>query len=59
MTLGRALTDRDRRRELARLRQKLKEDPGPTLIGDSAVMQRLRAEIARVAPDQSDRARLR
>jgi two-component system, NtrC family, response regulator HydG len=53
LTLGRALTDRDRRRELARLRQKLKEDPGPTLIGDSAVMKRLGAEIARVAPTRA------
>lgn len=53
LSMERALADRDRRRELARLRLKVR-DGGPTLIGESVPMQRLRAELARVAPTRAN-----
>ncbi len=53
LSMERALADRDRRRELARLRLKVREG-GPTLIGESPPMQRLRAELARVAPTRAN-----
>ncbi|MBK8006488.1 MAG: sigma-54-dependent Fis family transcriptional regulator [Gemmatimonadetes bacterium] len=53
LVMDRALADRDRRRELARLRLGAKEGKGHTLIGDSLPMRRLRAELARVAPTRA------
>ncbi len=53
LSVEHALADRDRRRELVRLRLKFHEG-GPTLIGESAPMERLRAELARVAPTRAN-----
>jgi DNA-binding NtrC family response regulator len=53
LAMERALADRDRRRELARLRQDARKSGGPALIGESAVMQRLRGELARVSPTRA------
>ena len=53
IVLHRAIADRDRRRELARLRQEVKGRGGPVLIGTSPVMNRLRAELTRVAPTRA------
>lgn len=49
LAMERALADRDLRRELAHLRQRVKVEGGPVLIGESPVMQRLKADLARVA----------
>jgi DNA-binding NtrC family response regulator len=53
LVMERALADRDRRRELARLRLRVREGGGPALIGESAPMRRLRSELARVAPTRA------
>jgi DNA-binding NtrC family response regulator len=53
LSIDHALADRDRRRELARLRLMSREG-GPSLIGESVPMQRLRAELARVAPTRAN-----
>jgi DNA-binding NtrC family response regulator len=53
LAIDRAVADRDRRRELARLRLQVQERTGTLLIGDSPSMQRLRAEISRVAPTRA------
>jgi DNA-binding NtrC family response regulator len=53
LVLQRAIVDRDRRRELVRLRQAVKESGGPTMIGESPSMRRLREELARVAPTRA------
>jgi two-component system, NtrC family, response regulator HydG len=53
LVLQRAIVDRNRRRELARLRQEAKGRGGPRMVGNSLVMRRLREELARVAPTRA------
>ena len=53
VAIERALADRNSRRELARLRLRVKEGEGSAIIGASAPMERLRSELARVAPTRA------
>lgn len=50
LKMHRALDERDRRREVAQLRLRAGVGTGPTMIGRSPAMERLRGLIARVAP---------
>ncbi len=53
LVLQRALEDRDRRRELARLRLDARTGASGALVGVSPAMRRLGEELARVAPTRA------
>ncbi len=53
VVLERALEERERRREVARLRRRVEREALPTLIGDAPAMKRMYDLIERVAPSRA------
>jgi DNA-binding NtrC family response regulator len=53
VVLERALEERERRREVARLRRKVEREGVPTLIGQAPAMKRMYDLIERVAPSRA------
>ncbi|HTS86852.1 MAG TPA: sigma-54 dependent transcriptional regulator [Gemmatimonadales bacterium] len=53
VVLERALEERERRREVARLRRKVEREGMPTIIGQAPAMKRMHDLIERVAPSRA------